>query len=312
MPDPRLHPELVAFWGDLSAWPKFATVLDERVFWERWCLDRSSPPPAGMIVRDDAVPGPGGAIKLRVYRPAAVSARRAPCLVYCHGGGYVSGTLDSTDHMAWHVAEGAGVAVVSVDYRLAPEHRFPAAFDDAYAATAAVAADPDRFGVDPTRIAVGGDSAGANLSAGVGLAARDRGGPALAGQLLIYGSFGFEDATESRTANTGDPSLGEDAMAAYRRAYFGPAMTTDDPHGAPAKAASHAGLPPAFLVAAECDPLRDYSELYAARLRAAGVAVEHWCAPAMGHSFLRAWGAGPAIDALCARVAAFARRACKA
>jgi acetyl esterase len=101
-------------------------------------------------------------------------------------------------------------------------------------------------------------------------------------------------------------------MAAYRRAYFGPKGTTDNPYGAPLLARSHRGVPPAFLVAAACDPLRDESQAYAEALRDDGVAVEHWVAPAMGHSFLRAWGRGPAIDAACATVAAFARRACRA
>jgi acetyl esterase len=310
MSDPTLHPEMVAFWGDLARWPKFATMQDDRAFWDAWCLARSDPPPADMTVRDDTIAGPAGPIAVRLYRPAGVAATGAPCLVYCHGGGYVSGTLDSSEHMVWHLAAEAGVVVISVDYRLAPEHRFPAAFDDAFAAAAAVIGAPARFGIDGARVAVGGDSAGASLSAAVCLAARDRGGPVLAGQLLVYGAFGLGPKARSRTAKTNDPSLTEDSMAAYRRAYFGPRMTTDSPYGVPLGAHSHRGLPPAFLVAADCDPLRDESEAYADALRAAGVAVEHWIAPAMGHSFLRAWGRGPAIDAACARVAAFARRAC--
>ncbi|MGH6719252.1 MAG: alpha/beta hydrolase [Alphaproteobacteria bacterium] len=312
MPDPRLHPELIAFWGDMTQWPTFATMQDERAFWQAWCVKRGKPRPPGMAVHDGAIPGPGGAVPIRVYRPAAVATSDAPCLIHHQGGGFVSGSLDSADNVAWHMAEEARLVVISVQYRLAPEHPFPAAFDDAYAVAAAVAADAAAFGVDSAHIAVGGDSAGANLSAAVALAARDRGGPRLAGQLLIYGAFGCDGPVASRTANTGDPALSENAMAGYRRAYFGPTMTTDSPYGAPAKAASHAGLPPAFVVAAACDPLLDDSGAYAATLRRSGVPAELWVAPGMGHSFLRAWGHGPATDAACARVAAFARRACSA
>ncbi len=312
MAGPRLHPDLVAFWGDMTRWPSFATMQDERAFWQAWCIERALPRPPGMAVRDATIAGAGGAIPIRVYRPAGVASAGAPCLVYCQGGGFVSGTLDSADNLVWHLAEQAAIVVVSVQYRLAPEHRFPAAFNDAYTALSAVAADAAGFGVDPARLAVGGDSAGGNLSAAVSLAARDRGGPSIAGQLLVYGAFGHDEPTASRKENTADPTLDEDSMAAYRRAYFGPAMTTESPYGAPLKAASHAGLPPAFVVAAECDPLRDNSEVYAEKLRAAGVPVDLWIAPAMGHSFLRAWGHGPAINAVCARVAAFARRACRA
>ncbi len=309
MPESCLHPEMLAFWGDMSRWPAFANFREERAFWQDWCIQRGKPRPPGMAVHDGAVPGPDGDVPIRVYRPAAVAGSGAPCLIYCQGGGFVSGSLDSADNTVWHLAEQARLVVVSVQYRLAPEQPFPAAFDDAYAVAAALAADAATFGVDAARLAVGGDSAGANLSAAVTLAARDRGGPGLAGQLLVYGAFGFD---RPPSANTDDPALSEDAMAGYRRAYFGPTMITDSPYGAPAKAANHAGLPPAFVVAAACDPLLDDSAAYAATLRRAGVPAELWVAPAMGHSFLRAWGHGPAIDAACARVAAFARRACRA
>jgi len=307
-----LHPEFVAWLDDLSNWPTFVSMIDERLFWDAWCARRQDPRPTGMAVEDTTVQGPGGAIPLRLYRPEGMPGSGAPCFVYFHGGGFVSGTLDTCDTIAWRTAQTAGVVVASVDYRLAPEHPFPAAFDDCYAATLAVAGDPGRFGIDPERLAVGGDSAGGNLAAAVCLAARDRKGPAIAGQVLVYPSVGAWPDRAKRGSDGVDPTLSEDAMAGYRRAYFGPSMTTDSPYGAPIRAASHAGLPPCFIVTAELDPIRGEGDAYEAALRQAGVPVELWCAPRLGHTFWRAWSAGPAVTAACDRIAGYVRRACRA
>lgn len=307
-----MHPEFVAWLGDLANWPKFVTMIDERLFWDAWCAKRQDPRPKDMTVTDGTLPGPAGPIPIRTYRPAGVPKTGAPCFIYFHGGGFVTGTLDTCDTIAWRTAASAGVVVVSVDYRLAPEHRFPAAFDDAYAATVAVAGDPARFGIDPARIAVGGDSAGGNLAAAVCLAARDRKGPKLSGQVLVYPSVGAWLQYAKRGTNGGDPTLSDDMMAGYHLAYFGPSMTTDSPYGAPIKAASHAGLPPCFIVTAELDSIRGEGDVYAAALGKAGVPVELWCAPRLGHTFWRAWSAGPAVTDACERIAGYVKRACRA
>jgi acetyl esterase len=220
-------------------------------------------------VTDRTVPGPHGDIPVRIYTPQGSGA--FPVLVYFHGGGWVIGDLDVVDGPCRLIANRAHAVVVSVDYRLAPEHKFPAAVDDAVAATRWVADNAALLNIDPERIAVGGDSAGANLAAVVALDARDNDGPALVGQVLLYPATDFQRATASFRDN-GEGYF----LTAALVDWFGDHYTADptDWRASPLRAANFSGLPATYLVTAEFDPLRDEGEAYAARLQEAGVPVE--------------------------------------
>jgi acetyl esterase len=220
----------------------------------------------------------------RVYRPEG-SASAAPGLVYFHGGGWVIGGIASHDAMCAALAAGSGVTVISVDYRLAPEHPFPAAAEDAHAATVWVADHATELGLDPARIAVGGDSAGGNLAAVASLMARDAGAPPLAFQLLIYPNTDLTMSSRSITEN-GDLRymLSQDSLAWFARHYLGDSDPTDW-RASPLLADSHAGLPPALVVTADLDPLLDEGEAYAAKLEEAGVPTQVERGRNMCHGF---------------------------
>jgi acetyl esterase len=222
-------------------------------------------------VLDRTVPGPAGEIPVRVYTPAGEGP--LPVVVYFHGGGWVIGDLEVVDQPCRQLASAAGAIVVSVDYRLAPEHRYPAAFDDSYAATVWVGAHAAEIGGDPARLAVAGDSAGGNLAAAVALAARDRGGPELAAQLLIYPVTDFNFGTASYQENREGYLLTKGSMQWFWAHYLGAQDLDKDPYACPLRADSLVGLPPAYVATSEYDPLRDEGEAYARRLEEAGVAV---------------------------------------
>jgi acetyl esterase len=222
-------------------------------------------------VQDRTVPGPAGEIPVRVYTPAGEGP--FPVVVYFHGGGWVIGDLEVVDQPCRQLASAAGAIVVSVDYRLAPEHRDPAAFDDSYAATVWVGAHAAEIGGDPARLAVAGDSAGGNLAAAVALAARDRGGPELAAQLLIYPVTDFNFGTASYQDNREGYLLTKGSMQWFWAHYLGAQDLDKDPYACPLRADSLVGLPPAYVATSEYDPLRDEGEAYARRLEEAGVAV---------------------------------------
>jgi acetyl esterase len=222
-------------------------------------------------VLDRTVPGPAGEIPVRVYTPAGEGP--FPVVVYFHGGGWVIGDLEVVDQPCRQLASAAGAIVVSVDYRLAPEHRYPAAFDDSYAATVWVGAHAAEIGGDPARLAVAGDSAGGNLAAAVALAARDRGGPELAAQLLIYPVTDFNFGTASYQDNREGYLLTKGSMQWFWAHYLGAQDLDKDPYACPLRADSLVGLPPAYVATSEYDPLRDEGEAYARRLEGAGVAV---------------------------------------
>lgn len=220
-------------------------------------------------VENRRIPGDGGLIPVRIYRPSPASP--LPALVFFHGGGFVLGGLDSTDRTCRALANGGGCVVVSVDYRLAPEHPFPAAADDAFAATAWVADHAADLGIDPTLIAVGGDSAGGNLATVVALRARDAGGPPLAFQLLVYPQVDFTDRESASMREYGEGHFLDTATIEYFSDHYLPAgVDRRQPWVSPLRA-TLAGLPPAFVLTAECDPLRDQGEAYARKLQEAGV-----------------------------------------
>jgi acetyl esterase/lipase len=268
---------------------------------------------AGVAVSDRRIPGPEADIPVRVYTPAGAPAGTRPLVVYYHGGGFVFGYLRMGDWLCGQVASSVGAVVVSVDYRLAPVHRFPAAVEDSYAAlswSAAHAAELSASGPSGGRgsspanqqspVGVMGESAGGTLSAVMCLLARDRGGPAISHQALIYPAT---DMTAQR-ANIRMPFLSSDEMTAYRRMYLGPDGDPANPWASPLLASDHAKLPPALIQVAEHDPLRDDGMRYAAALRAAGVPVRVTEYVGMPHGFMNfpglCRGAPQALSELCA------------
>jgi len=222
-------------------------------------------------VENRTVPGPAGQIPVRIYTP--VGTAPFPVLVYFHGGGWVIGNLDTHDGICRSLANRVGCLVVSVDYRLAPEHTFPAAPEDCYAATRWLAEHAGSLGGDKGRIAVGGDSAGGNLAAVVALMARDRGGPKLAFQLLVYPATDTDFETRSYRENSEGYFLTRADMVWFWNHYAPRDEDRRNPYAAPLRAASLRGLPPALVITAEFDPLCDDGNAYAARLREDGVPV---------------------------------------
>jgi acetyl esterase len=232
-------------------------------------------------VVDRRIPGPDSELPIRVYSPSP--APDLPTLIYFFGGGWTLGNLDTSDAICRTLANAVPCRVISVGYRLAPEHKFPAAVDDCYAATAWIAAN---LAPDPDRVAVAGDSAGGNLAAVVSMLARDRGTPSLAAQVLIYPNTDYRGATQSMREGT-DPALfNHHSVAWYWNHYLSTPDDGLDPRVSPLLAPEHGDLPAALIITAEYDPLRDEGEAYAHRLRSAGVPVELTRYPGMPHGFV--------------------------
>ena len=245
-------------------------------------------------VEDRVLDTPTGDLPARVYRPAG-GGGRLPVVVFFPGGGFAVGDLDTHDGTARRHAAGADAVVVSVDYRLAPEHPHPAAVDDAWAALRWVAGHAGELGADPARLAVAGDSAGATLAAVVAQLARDAGGPPVAFQLLWYPATTFDPSLPSFTENADAPILDLAAVVAFTRWYAGDVDLSDPPPTlAPARAASLAGLPPAYIAVAGHDPLRDDGIRYGELLADAGVPVAVHNATTLVHGYLGYAGVVPA------------------
>jgi acetyl esterase len=304
-----IDPEMVAFVDQAAetfdaAYDRLP-LADQRRLYGEFCRRFDGPWPAAVEAQNCELQGPAGGVPIRLYRPRDEGL--LPAVIYLHGGGWVFGNPDTHEQITAALAARIPAAVFSVDYRLAPEHCFPAAFEDGYAALSQVFATAADYGVDPRRIALAGDSAGANLAAAIALAARDRRGPRLSGQALVYGVFSTDFDRPSCWEHAEAPFLSRASMFEYVGAYLGGPVASDDPYVAPIAAASHADLPAAFIAAAGIDPLRDDSAAYAALLRGAGISVEHRCAPGLTHGYLRAIGscraAAAEFDALCAWLA---------
>jgi len=262
--------------------------------------------PAVAKVEDRTITGPECPLPVRIYTPPGVGP--FPVLVWFHGGGWVVGDLESADATARNLTVGAGCLVVSVDYRLAPETKFPGPAEDSYAATQWVRQNAGSINADPRRIAVGGDSAGGNLAAAVCLMARDRGGPDLAFQLLVYPVTDRNFNTESYVNNAEGYQLSRAAMIWYWKHYLADDADASHPYAAPQQAQDLKGLPPALVITAEYDPLRDEGEAYAHSLKAAGVPTVCTRYAGMIHGF---FGMAAAIDqgkAAVAEAAAALRR----
>ena len=290
-----LHPQVQALVDGMAANPD-AVAIHEQTPKEardgyRALTTMLGPPPEVPAVEDRQIPGPAGDIPVRIYRPEGDGPHGV--LVFYHGGGWVIGDLETHDRECRALCAGAGCLVVAVDYRLAPEHRFPAAAEDAFAALQWVGENAASLGGDPARIAVGGDSAGGNLSAVVSLMARDSGGPALRFQLLVYPAVDARvvDAYASRETNAEAPFLPWSAVEYFSAHYLSDASDgsplRSDWRMSPLLADSHAGLPPALVVTAEFDPLRDEGRAYADALEKAGVPVTYHCYDAMPHVFFQ-------------------------
>jgi acetyl esterase len=249
----------------------------------------ASTPPAPQIgaVRELMAEGSAGPIPLRLYRPAGVGdSRRLPVLIYFHGGGWVIGDLETHDVLCRQVTAEAGVCVVAVDYRLAPEHKYPAAVDDAWAATRWIVAHAAEFGIDTERVAVGGDSAGGNLAAVVALLARDARAPRIGLQLLIYPVTDLASESQSYTDLAEGYMLTRESMRWFRAQYLAKEEDAADWRVSPLRAPSLTGVAPALVITAGYDPLRDEGEAYARRLREAGVSVDAVCFGGMIHGFV--------------------------
>lgn len=282
------------------------TLAEQRAFYDRLCAHFRKPRPPGVAVEDRTLHGPEGAIPVRVYRPAGEP--RPPGLLYLHGGGFVLGGLDSHDDICAEIADGAGLGVAAVEYRLAPEHTFPAAFDDCWAALEALASG--ELGLHPERIVVAGDSAGGNLAAALSIQARDRGRPRLSGQVLIYPGLGGDATHGSYVQHAHAPGLTTADTQYYKTVYIGPPGHPDRESklAYPLRETNYAGLPPAFLIAAEWDPLRDDCFDYAERLTAAGVPAMVRHEPLLVHAFLRARHMSPAAKGSFQAIVEAARR----
>lgn len=280
-----LHPQMQAVLDLFAKFPQTHTLSApeaRRVMVERRALIKAVPEPVAKV-ENRTIPGPAGEIPLRIYMPEGSGP--FPVLVYFHGGGWVLGDLESHDGVCRVLANAARCVVASVDYRLAPEHKYPAAAEDCYAATQWVAANAASIGGDPERIAVGGDSAGGNLAAVVALMARDKGGPRLRHQLLVYPVTDFSFDTPSYGQNAQGYSLGKADMEWFWRQYLPDEAAGREPYASPLRATDLSHLPPALVITAEYDPLRDEGEHYAERLRQAGVPTDLRRYDGMIHGF---------------------------
>jgi acetyl esterase len=293
---PDLHPQIqrvLQVMAEANLKPIEAmTPAEAREQMELTAQARQAEPLPVDRVQERSVAGPAGEIRLRLYwpnRPAPL-----PAIVYYHGGGHVIGSLDTHDLVARNLCAGADALVASVDYRMGPEHRFPAAVDDSFAALKWVHANAKELGADPDRLGVHGDSAGANLAAVAALMARDAGGPRLRLQSLVYPVADYSLVGDSYDKYAqGYGLLTRESMVWFRNHYLRSPKDAADWRASPITAPSLEGVAPAIIITAECDVLHDDGERYAEALRRAGVPVDYKEYPGMIHGF---FGMMPAVD----------------
>ncbi len=278
-----LHPQCKAFLDQLASMggPPMHAMAPAEARALALPPDLAGPERPVHSVVNRTLPGPAGQIPVRVYSPTA--GKRLPGLVYFHGGGFVLGTLDSCDRVCRNLAHLSGRVVVSVDYRLAPEHPFPAAVEDAFAATTYVLEHAREFGIEDGQIAIGGESAGGNLAAVTALKLRESGAPPLTFQLLVYPQVDFLDNSPSMHEFANGHFITSDLLSYFSRHYLG--RQDGRHHDVSPLNADLRGVPPAFVLTAECDPLRDQGEAYARKLAEAGVPVTHKRYDGMFHPF---------------------------
>ncbi len=283
-----LHPQAVKFleiYARLEQPSLETTPVEESRQWLASGTGLFPNCPELTAVDDVLISGPGGPLLLRIYRPKQ-AVNRGACL-YFHGGGWVLNSVQTHDDFVRRLTDAAGCVCVSVEYRLAPEHPYPAAVDDAYAALQWMAANGSQWDVDATRLAVAGDSAGGNLAAAVCLMARDRNGPAIRQQVLAYPITDCDFTRSSYHENADGYFLTTSQMRWFWDHYCPDVERRREPCASPIHASTLSGLPPAFIFTAEFDPLRDEGEAYAAALQAAGVPVRFRRFDGMIHAFLR-------------------------
>ncbi|MDE2600923.1 MAG: alpha/beta hydrolase [Bradyrhizobium sp.] len=263
------------------------TPAEARALYLQSRLVTNPEPPELKSVQPLSIPSPSGAIPARICTPTKLrqAGGLAPCLVFFHGGGWMIGDLDTHDVVCRKLAHEGELIVISVDYRRAPEHKFPAAVEDAIVATKWIARNAGQLGIDASRLAVGGDSAGGNLAAVVSLAARDGNGPDLAGQVLIYPATDFALTHPSHSDPGTSILLTHTVVKWFRDHYLNDLADGQDWRASPARARSLAGLPPTYVLTAGADPLHDEGNEYAARLKDAGVAVTTRTFPGQFHGF---------------------------
>jgi acetyl esterase/lipase len=276
----KLHPKARVIVDQIAALPQLPTLTPVEARGRPVPLEAA--PEAVGSVTARTIPGPGGPMAIRIYRPK--DALRA-ALAYFHGGGWVVGSLESADASCRALANRSRCVVISIDYRLAPETKFPGAVDDAYAAVRWVADNAADLRIDGARIAVGGASAGGNLAAAVALFARDRGGPKIAFQLLTVPVTELSSNAGSHREFAEGYGLSAADMEWYGRHYVRTPKDADDPLASVLRA-DLKGMPPAFVITAECDPLRDDGEAYAEKLRKLGVRASYKRYPGMFHGFM--------------------------
>ena len=293
---PELHPQIqrvLQVMAEANLRPIEAmTPAEAREQMEATAQARKAEPLPVDRVRERSVAGPAGDIRLRLYWPNR--AALLPAIVYYHGGGHVIGSLDTHDLVARNLCAGAEALVASVDYRMGPEHRFPAAVEDSFAALKWVHANAKELGADPDRLGVHGDSAGANLAAVVALMARDAGSPRLRLQSLVYPVADYRLVGDSYDKYAqGYGLLTRESMVWFRNHYLRSPKDAEDWRASPINAPSLGDVAPAIVITAECDVLHDDGERYAGALRRAGVPVEYKEYPGMIHGF---FGMMPAVD----------------
>jgi len=276
----KLHPKARAIVDQLAGLPPLPTMTPTEARGRPEPL--AAAPEAVGSVTARAIPGPGGPLQIRIYRP---NDGLKGALVYFHGGGWVLGSLDTADATCRALTNRSRCVVTSIGYRLAPEHKFPAAVDDAYAAVRWVADNAADLRSDPARIAVGGSSAGGGLAAAVALIARDRGGPKIAFQLLTVPVTELSSRAASHREFAEGYGLTSADMLWFGRHYVRTEADADEPHASVLRADLH-DMPPAFVITAECDPLRDDGEAYAEKLRKLGIAARYKRYPGMFHGFM--------------------------
>jgi acetyl esterase len=285
MPLDPLAQRFLAMMAAAASEGRSPSTLDERrqAFAKMMRLARADV--AAVTGIDGALPGPAGDLPYRLYAPTDASNEPLPGFVFFHGGGMVGGSIESHDAVAAALAQTTGCRLVSVGYRLAPEHRYPAAVEDAIAATQWVSAEAASLGIDAARLVVGGDSAGATLAAVVCQESLRSGGPAISAQCLICPVLDFEETSPSREEFAENHLLDMATLEADLALYLPEGTGHGDPRISPLRATKFAGLPAAIIHTAEFDPMRDEGNAYAAKLVAAGVAVEHTCHDGMIHNF---------------------------
>jgi acetyl esterase len=290
-----------------------ATPQQMRPLYAKLGEELGGPSCAMAAVEDLSASGLGGTIPLRVYRPLGLDSEPQAGLIYLHGGGWVIGSIDTHDKVCRRLAQTCGCIVVSVDYRLAPEHPFPAGPEDAIAASRWILDNARALGLDETRIGIAGDSAGGNLSAVTSLANRGRQGPALCCQILIYPSTDNSTGSEqrpSRIAQSQTPPLSASTMQAMVGTYLPDPNVTSDWRASPLLAEDHRGLPPVLLISGGFDPLRDENLAYVQCLVEAGVEVMHRHYPGQVHGFIEMGGVLDAVEDVMQTIAFWFGRCC--